>query len=193
MTRFAKSAHTRWLRFLATVTLSGLGISNAEASDYGCQVLLCLANPAGPTAVSQCIPPITRLWEDLAHFRGFPSCEMAAAGGTRAEIGSSYFDACPTGTTPLSAGAYGVLPALGDPYAGIGSGDDLRPDEFGMLPAKVCVGAWITNARVWIGPEDTGGYQSIGVYDRLVVIDPSPSPRTIDVYINNLLFRRVHW
>ena len=166
---------------------------SAQASDYGCQVLLCLANPAGPTAVSQCIPPITRLWEDLAHFRGFPSCETASAKGSRAQIGSSYFDPCPDGTSALAAGQYGVLPALTDPYAGIGSGDDLRPNEFNMLPAKVCVGNQIGTASVWIGPEDTGGYQSIAVYDRLVSFDASANPRTIDVYVNDLLYRRVRW
>ena len=43
--------------------------SQAQASDYGCRVLLCLANPAGPTAIAQCVPPITQLWRDLARLR----------------------------------------------------------------------------------------------------------------------------
>ena len=52
------------------------------ASDYGCKVLLCLSNPAGPEAVSQCVPPIEQLWDDLRHHRGFPSCEMGGASST---------------------------------------------------------------------------------------------------------------
>ena len=49
------------------------------ASDYGCRVLLCLANPDGPTAVAMCIPPITQLWRDLARVppRPFPTCDEA--------------------------------------------------------------------------------------------------------------------
>ena len=177
--------------FLASASIALF--PSAHASDYGCQVLLCLANPAGPTAVSQCIPPITRLWQDLASFRGFPSCDEASASGARAVIGSSYFDPCPEGTTALAADQYGVLPPLTDPYAGIGSGDNLQPDENNMLPGKVCVGNRVGTANVWIGPEDTGGYQAIGVYDRLVLLDAAANPRTIDVYVNSLLYRRVRW
>lgn len=193
MKRVRLDRPSKWLRLLAVLSLCTFGWSSAKASDYGCKVLLCLANPAGPTAVSQCVPPITQLWNDLTRFHPFPSCDEASASGARALIGSSYFDPCPDSTTALAAGQYGVLPTLTDPYAGIGNGDNLQPDENNMLPAKVCVGNQINTASVWIGPEDTGGYQPIAVYDRLVVLDASANPRTIDVYVNDLLYRRVRW
>ena len=45
--------------------------------DYGCTVLLCLANPNGPKAVAECVPSINRLYNDLAHGRAFPTCVMS--------------------------------------------------------------------------------------------------------------------
>lgn len=50
------------------------------ASDWGCQVLLCLSNPSGPEAVSQCVPPIERLWNELRHGHPFPSCDTGPSG-----------------------------------------------------------------------------------------------------------------
>ncbi|API61328.1 hypothetical protein ACFSUK_02550 [Sphingobium scionense] len=50
----------------------------ALASDFGCQVLLCLSNPGGPTQYQQCVPPISKLWRQLALGKPFPSC---TAGG----------------------------------------------------------------------------------------------------------------
>lgn len=61
---------------------AGLVSGNALASDYGCRVLLCLANPNGPEAVSECVPPIERLYDDLAEGRPFPTCEEMSANGS---------------------------------------------------------------------------------------------------------------
>lgn len=49
----------------------------AHASDYGCTVLLCLANPDGPKAASECESPIDRLYSDLNLGRSLPACETA--------------------------------------------------------------------------------------------------------------------
>ena len=46
----------------------------ALASDWGCQVVLCLATPGSPTKYAECVPPITKLWNALAMGGGFPSC-----------------------------------------------------------------------------------------------------------------------
>lgn len=56
----------------------------ALASDFGCQVLLCLFNPGGPTQYSQCVPPISKLWRQLAQGKAFPSC--TAAGVVRTKL-----------------------------------------------------------------------------------------------------------
>lgn len=38
--------------------LVGLFSRTAFGDQWGCEVLLCLSNPAGPTAVKECEPPI---------------------------------------------------------------------------------------------------------------------------------------
>ncbi|QVN18973.1 hypothetical protein [Burkholderia pyrrocinia] len=50
----------------------------ARADDWGCQVLLCLANPGGPEQYAQCVPPIEKLWSALSHGDPFPSCDFSA-------------------------------------------------------------------------------------------------------------------
>lgn len=46
----------------------------ALASDWGCQVVLCLATPGSPTTYAECVPPITKLWNVLALGGSFPDC-----------------------------------------------------------------------------------------------------------------------
>ena len=46
----------------------------ARASDWGCQVVLCLATPGSPTTYAACVPPITKLWNVLAMGGSFPTC-----------------------------------------------------------------------------------------------------------------------
>lgn len=48
--------------------------SKAQASEWGCQVILCLSNPGGPTQFAECRPPIHKLWRHLAKGRSFPAC-----------------------------------------------------------------------------------------------------------------------
>lgn len=50
----------------------------ARADGWGCQVLLCLANPGGPEQYSECVPPIEQLWSALSHGDPFPTCDFAA-------------------------------------------------------------------------------------------------------------------
>ncbi|MDI4655186.1 MULTISPECIES: hypothetical protein [Xanthobacter] len=60
----------------AFVLLSSYCISSskARADDWGCQVLLCLSNPGGPMQFAECVPPVQRLWNELARGRPFPTC-----------------------------------------------------------------------------------------------------------------------
>ncbi len=48
--------------------------SKARAAEWGCQVILCLSNPSGPTQYAECRAPIHRLWRALARGRSFPTC-----------------------------------------------------------------------------------------------------------------------
>jgi hypothetical protein len=47
---------------------------NAQASDWGCQVVLCISSPDGPTQFAECRPPIQKLWRELASGHSFPTC-----------------------------------------------------------------------------------------------------------------------
>ncbi|WP_267347171.1 hypothetical protein [Sphingomonas sp. GM_Shp_2] len=46
----------------------------ARASDWGCEVVLCLATPGSPTTYAACVPPVTQLWQHLALGGVFPTC-----------------------------------------------------------------------------------------------------------------------
>lgn len=68
----------------------------AHADDWGCEVLLCLSNPKGPTAVGQCIPPIKKLWRELAKGHAFPTCFMGgSSNGNGAQHSWASASNCP--------------------------------------------------------------------------------------------------
>ena len=77
-------------RFLIVLGFMGTGSivtpDLAHADDWGCQTLLCLANPGGPEQYAQCVPPIEKLWTALRHGDPFPTCDFGAGGaqGTNA-------------------------------------------------------------------------------------------------------------
>ncbi len=79
---------------LLAFTLFSSSINLARADEYGCQVLLCLSNPGGPTQYGECVPPIDRLWSDLRHFRGFPTCSGVGY-STTSPVYDPYYCAAP--------------------------------------------------------------------------------------------------
>jgi hypothetical protein len=159
------------------LTASILAPAVARADTWGCEVLLCLSNPAGPMAVTQCVPPITRLYQAIFKWRPdpFPTCTMSSgtdsqAGGNYAYVAPpSYYDACPANTTALPVGQSGAVGTYvaspttwpfqpgylmtGAVSAGIGDGSGYFPgiSDDGTttaLPAKTCVGVAVGVASV---------------------------------------------
>lgn len=195
-------------RWLFGMLISGAAFS-AHASDWGCEVLLCLANPNGPMAVSECVPPISKLYKHLAKGHAFPTCTMASGpnGQSYAKQGYSYYDPCPAGTSELTQGAYAIQGSSaqqfnyfqqynGQLYTGIGSGDGMQPgtgDNFSPLPGKVCVGTKVGSTMITQGYGDNQSTYNADVFDKVVIMDPQGSPRIIDVFIDNKLYRRVRW
>jgi hypothetical protein len=193
----------RWILVLVGSFMFGFG-SLAHASDYGCKVLLCLANPNGARAEAECHPPIDQLYIDLNLGRPFPECEMAesSAGKSYAKQGFSYYDPCPDGTTALSAGSFAALslakPTTTTPVVkGIGTGDNLSPgsgENTSRLTQKVCVGKLVGRTTATIGEtRDDSQTVDVGLYDSVRLLDVQGSPRIIDVFINDALYRRVRW
>ena len=172
------------------------GTASAHASDYGCRVLLCLSNPAGPMAVSACVPPISQLWRDLAHVppRPFPTCDEARP--AYALQNTTYYDPCPEGTIALENGLFAIQQGAPDgtvPSVGIGTGDGLYPTVDAMLGSKVCVGQQTGQVGMSSGTGENATWMLVNVYDRMAVLDPATSPRVIDVYLDDALYRRVRW
>jgi hypothetical protein len=170
----------------------------ARADDFGCTVLLCLANPAGPMAVAECVSPIKKLYRNLAKGKAFPTCDMASApdapaGKSWAQHGVSYYDQCPPGTTALDAGTYAVRGGANSAYyLGIGEGDSPNGAATGALPNKTCVGRRIGDTTLNLGDGDMGAL-SAGVFDQVVVIAPNAQPNHVDVYVDSTFSHRVSW
>lgn len=188
-----------------------------QRDDWGCQVLLCLANPNGPEAVSECRPPIERLWRQLARGKPFPTCNLASGPGGRsyASPGYSLYDACPQGTTEATPGQTvmlaGTMPATATPtsyrsgvastyaqagaglgYIGIGDGGSqytFANADSGPPPAKVCVAGLRGTTTMGYGDST----YEVAMYDTIFVQQPQLSPRFIDVYIDNNVWHRVRW
>jgi hypothetical protein len=171
----------------------------ARADDFGCTVLLCLANPAGPMAVAECVSPIKKLYRNLARGKAFPTCDMASApdaptGKSWAQPGVSYYDQCPPGTTALDPGAYALRRGgRSTYYLGIGEGDSPNGDGTEALPNKTCVGRRIGERTLDIGRSDGSETLSVGVFDKVVVIAPNAQPNYIDVYVDSAFLHRVRW
>jgi hypothetical protein len=182
---------------LGSVLLASCGM--ARADDHGCTVLLCLANPAGPMAVSECVPPIKKLYRDLAKGKAFPSCEMAnapdtAGGKSWAQHGASYYDQCPMGTTALEAGSYAMGPGNSAKYyLGIGEGDAANGEDGGALRTKTCVGKQVGETIINLAEGDGSTAVVTGLFDRVITVGPSAQPNYIDVYVNSAFLHRVRW
>lgn len=58
----------------------------ARASDWGCQVILCLATPGSPTKYAECVPPILKLWRSLS----FPTCSEGGVATATRKVKDGY-------------------------------------------------------------------------------------------------------
>lgn len=177
----------------------------AQASMYGCKVLLCLSNPNGAKAADNCPPPIDQLYDDLAHGRDFPTCDKSDGNDGTSYARPTYapFDPCPAGTTAAPSGAYVVQGSTkgangwgADSYnidgqvAKSASESDYGLQDSGGATALACVANPVGAYQVYDWATDTS--YNVSVYSQVIWQQPK-SPRAIDVYINNSLWKRVHW
>lgn len=193
-------------KYAIALFLASIGAS-ANASEYGCTVLLCLSNPAGPKAEAECVQPINRLFRDLSKGRSFPSCDLATGPG-----GSSYarqvydhYDPCPA---PLKPAPRGSVVAQGSPRPDVQSRGFLngaylyqlaahpqvsepRNDDMGFSGAgpRACVGETVGQYQV---RENNDSYYTVTVYNE-GQWQQAQSPKAIDVFINDEWYRRVRW
>lgn len=83
---------------IGAVVAGGLFAASPAKAEWACEVALCLSNPAGPMAVSQCVPPITKLYEHLAKGRGFPLCRSADGHVNFTRYGVERWERCSDGS-----------------------------------------------------------------------------------------------
>lgn len=193
-------------KLLITLSLMGAAAS-ALASDYGCKVLLCLANPAsngGPRGVAECVPSINQLYHDLRKGRPFPTCDLADGND-----GSSYarqvydpYDPCPAALQPAARGAHVIqgqkkAQSSNPKWWGGNSAYTLtgqlqisepRSSYEDSPGPRACVGKLV-------GSYTVGNYEdsyTVSVFDK-VVWQNAQNPRAIDVFIDNQWQQRVRW
>lgn len=168
---------------VSALTSTFVGPTAAHAEDqWGCKVLLCLANPNGPMALAQCVDPIKRLYAAIFKPRPdpFPTCTMSSGEGSQASgnyayvAPPSYYDACPAGTNALPQGSYAATGVYSNstptwPYGpgyviagrvstGVGDGSGLYPvtgEDAKPLPVKVCVANPVATQTVDLSPPGT--------------------------------------
>lgn len=183
------------------------GSANVQAEDlWGCEVLLCLSNPDGPEAVSECQPPIERLRRHLRHGHPFPNCP--SGGSSYAKPTSSYYDLCPEGMTELPTGQFGAASSAPKVvHAGIGDGNILSQARYVGIsvmstpaPSKICVGHKVGQGTAYWPMQDDGWWGSrqyqvraVGYYDQLTLLPAQRSGNVIDIYVDNARYRRVRW
>ncbi len=193
-------------KLLGTLLFLG-GVASAHASEYGCKVLLCLANPAfngGPKGVAECVPSIDQLFHDLRKGRPFPTCELADGnnGSSYARMVFDPYDPCPAPLQPAAPGAHVVQgqrkAAKGNPQWRGESGaytikgqsqvSERTSDDGDSPGVRACVGKLV-------GTFSTGSYDdsyAVSVFDKVVWQLPQ-NPRAIDVFIDHAWQQRVRW
>jgi hypothetical protein len=104
-----------FLAVFSGVLVAGAVMSSKEAraDQWGCEVLLCMSNPAGPTAVSQCVTPMERFYSVLKHSGSRPTCPESGWSGnigyqpltcpdgfdlTRSDVGQGLQPVCESAT-----------------------------------------------------------------------------------------------
>jgi hypothetical protein len=184
--------------------------SAARADNWGCEVLLCLSNPSGPTAVSQCEPPIKKLYSVLSQKPpgDFPKCDMAKnkqSGNSWAEQSNNWFNECPAGTKQIERNELaiqgdantlsGMQPIdLGKAVSGLDETTSSSEMPVGSnTTLKVCGNTLLGTVKVTSRQDDAVYSTDVNVYKQIVFIDRAKSPRLINVYINDQLYRQVRW
>lgn len=212
----------------------------AYSSDWGCEVLLCLSDPRGPTTENECVPPITKLWDQLKKGGSMPSCDMAGD-SSYAKLGNSPFDLCPEGFKQIDAGQavittadlqnlvvhgsgrYQYTTSKNGISIGIGDGDRRNSDEYNEYVIRSDDGSFLNIPITYLSRKNSGkkicgkGYRGVQeisedlerpgtdgntdrfqikheahVYDEIVTISAKYGG-TIDVYIDNQIYKRVFW
>lgn len=181
-------------------TASGL----SPEHEWGCKVLLCLADPRGPKTEPECRPPIDRLYEELrSRHPHFPTCPMAGDG--------NYARALLDPFDPCSLAGEGLTDAP-EGYVAEGRRVEVRPGRYrteitksprmntagrdrgddSTFATKACVKDPQGIYRWSEGWGDSAVDHTARLYGTVLWLEPQGS-RAIDVFIDGTLWRRVRY
>lgn len=199
---------------IATLSLVAL-VGIAKADDYGCRVLMCMSNPHGPMAENECRPPIQKFIMGQAKKPKDPQPTCEEAQNTSMQMAMRPYDQCPVGTSTLGQNAEAIqlspqlyaqllqqlkptpnrpwertvveMPADTKVMRGIGEGstNDSRN--------KVCVGQRLGPISFKVGTDDEAVVMTVDVFDRLTTMAPAATPRVMDIFVDQKLFRSVRF
>jgi hypothetical protein len=95
-TNYAEKPELQRTVLIFCVCVAVLLPSASFAEDtWPCEVVLCLANPRGPTALKECEPPIKRAWKAWAKGKSVPECKKKNSDGSDGgdlKDGGTYID-----------------------------------------------------------------------------------------------------
>lgn len=80
--RTSRRSHWITIALIALTSICWAQSAMADDERWACEVVLCLANPQGPTALSECRPPIERAWKAWAKGRRVPDCKRKNRDGS---------------------------------------------------------------------------------------------------------------
>lgn len=180
---------------------------------WGCEVLLCLANPNGPKAVSECHPPIDKLFKCLAKHNpcDFPKCPMAGDGNYAQQLRDGFdpcsikgMDDAPKGYIaepgPINKWGKQTTKNQGFNYGGEAWSEECDSEGRNcrdvMVGTKACVkkplGVIRQEYSCGDSEEPRTCYRTVRLYEE-VLWQKYQSRRAIDVFIDGKNWTRVHW
>ena len=132
---------------VGVVVVGGLFATFPVKAEWACEVALCLSNPSGPIAVSQCAPPITELYEQLAKGRAFPLCRSADGHVNFTRYGMERWERCSDGSRARQRIDYDSGRLGGgvcNVFVPSGSGGPCNEDDNCVFETR-----WINGQSVW--------------------------------------------
>jgi hypothetical protein len=162
-----------------------------------CKVLLCLAGQW--RAIPDCVSDVTQF---LYSFIRSPSlrCAQAGEGQLYSEDVLTHYMPCPQGMETAQPGKLYVqgsqIFSSGNQwaaneavYAGIGSGENLQPDDRGYLPIKVCLRGYV--GAITYTQTSTDNPINAEVWQDISNISPRVSGDAYDIFVNGKFSTRV--
>jgi hypothetical protein len=147
-----KTGRHQPLIFICGVVSAFATPSHAFADAWGCQVLLCLADPQGPETGAECRPPIEKLWGALEHGKPFPTCNLNSSA---ADLPPEVKSQLPASTLSAGQGTGARNVGAGPNYCSPNLLDWGPPDQSTLTcGARGVINVTIDNAlftRVWWG------------------------------------------